>query len=165
MAAIDPREPARALLERVVGQGRPELADEYVAHDVALLRPGFKSTAQALTPGGSTMAPAKGAAIDGIRRGATAMRVPFPDYSQTVTRQLVDGDTVVNFVEISGTHDGTFFGIPATGGRLRMEALIVTRVVDGKVVEVYALGDELGALLNLGFTLNPPQPPPAVSEE
>jgi predicted ester cyclase len=93
------------------------------------------------------------------------MRIPFPDYSQTVTRQLVDGDTVVNFVEIAGTHRGTFFGVPATGRNLQMQALIVTRVEGGKVVEVYALGDELGALLDLGFTLTPPESKPGDSDE
>jgi len=162
---IDPRIAARTLLERVVGQGHPELAGEVVAEEVALLRPGFRSTARALTPDGSAMAPTKGAAIEGIRKGATAMRVPFPDYSQTVTRQLVDGDTVVNFVEIAGTQRGVFFGVPPTERPFRMEALIVTRVVDGKVVEVYALGDELGALLDLGFTLAPPKPKPAGSDD
>lgn len=156
MPAIDPRIPARVLLEEVVGGGHPELAEEVVAENVALLRPGFKSIARALTPAGSAMAPERGAAIDGIRRGALAMRVPFPDYSQTVTRQLVDGPTVVNFVAIAGTHRGEFFGLPATERPLRMEALIVTRVTSGKVSAVYALGDELGALLDLGFTLNPP---------
>lgn len=156
MDNADPREPARILIERVVGAGQPELADQVVAPDVQLMRPGFKSTARALASGQHGMAPAPTAAIEGIRRGATAMREPFPDYYQRVKRQLVEGDTVVNFVEVGGTHKGLFFGVPPTGKAARMDALIVTRIKDGKVAEIFALGDELGLLLDLGFSLKPP---------
>jgi predicted ester cyclase len=85
-----------------------------------------------------------------------ALHEPFPDYYQRVLRQVREGDTVVNQVEIGGTHLGTFFGIEATGKRVSMEAVIVTRVENRKVTEVYALGDELGLLLGLGASVQPP---------
>jgi predicted ester cyclase len=158
MADTDPREVARLLIEIVVGQGRSDLADAVVSTDIRLLRPGFRSTAAALSQRGHGMAPAPTDAIEGLRRGAAALHEPFPDYYQRVLQQVCEGDSVVNVVEIGGTHLGTFFGIEATGKRVSMEAVIVTRVEDGKVTEVYALGDELGLLLELGATLQPPAP-------
>jgi predicted ester cyclase len=156
MSAPDPREPARTLLEKVVGGGQPDLADLVVARDVRLLRPGFKSTARALVGAQHRMAPTPQEAIEGIKRGAIAMREPFPDYSQKVRRQIVEGDTVVNLVSVGGTHEGEFFGVPATGKTVQMDAIIITRVADGRVTEVFALGDELGLLLDLGFSLHAP---------
>jgi predicted ester cyclase len=156
MVDADRREVARLLIESVVGQGRSELAEAVVSTDIRLLRPGFRSTAAALGDRGHGMTPAPTAAIEGLKRGAAALHEPFPDFYQRVLRQVCEGDTVVNVVEIGGTHLGTFFGIEATGKRVSMEAVIVTRVEDGKVTEVYALGDELGLLLELGATVQPP---------
>jgi predicted ester cyclase len=156
MAEADPKEVARLLIEGVVGQGRSELAETVVSTDIRLLRPGFRSTAAALGQRGHGMAPASSDANEGLKRGAAALHEPFPDYYQRVLRQVREGDTIVNLVEIGGTHLGRFFGIEATGKRVSMEAVIVTYVENGKVTEVYALGDELGLLLELGATLQPP---------
>ena len=47
----------------------------------------------------------------------TMMRGAFPDFRAVVEELLQDGDKVVARVRFSGTHQGEFMGIPATGKR------------------------------------------------
>ena len=42
---------------------------------------------------------------------------------------------------VEGTHRGTLWGIPATGCRVRWDALMIYRFEDRKVVEQWAVED------------------------
>jgi predicted ester cyclase len=53
------------------------------------------------------------------------------------------------FVE-RGTHRGTFFGIPATGTRVRFTEMGILRIADGKIVETWFDLDMLGLMGQLG---------------
>ena len=48
---------------------------------------------------------------------------------------FADGDMVATRVRYDGVHSGECMGIPATGRRIRFEALENFRVADGKIVE------------------------------
>ena len=49
-----------------------------------------------------------------------------------------------------GTHDGTFFGVPATGKKIEVRAMNFYRLADGKFVEEYGQPDLLGLLQQIG---------------
>jgi steroid delta-isomerase-like uncharacterized protein len=72
-----------------------------------------------------------------------------PDLHFTIEDQVAEGDKVVTRYTAQGTHLGTFMGIPPTGKYITVTGISIIRVVNGKVVEEWANGDELGLLHQL----------------
>ena len=60
------------------------------------------------------------------------------------------GDRVVVRWTGSGTHTGELNGIPATGKSVRVDAISIHRVADGKIAETWEVWDTLGFLQQLG---------------
>jgi steroid delta-isomerase-like uncharacterized protein len=69
----------------------------------------------------------------------------IPDLKMTVLEQAAEGNTVFTRWIYEGTHTGAaFMGMPATGNAIRLEAVTIDVVRDGKVVEHNAIGDMTG---------------------
>ena len=60
------------------------------------------------------------------------------------------GDRVVVRWTGSGTHVGEVNGIPPTGKKIRVDAISVHRMEDGKIAETWEVWDTLGFLQQLG---------------
>ncbi len=83
------------------------------------------------------------------------LRKAFPDISWRMESLVADGDTVVfRFVQ-TGTHQGVFQGIPATGIKVECSGILISRISDGKVVEQREEFDSLGMMMQLGMALTP----------
>ena len=78
--------------------------------------------------------------------GLEAVVRAFPDYTWQLHRLLVDPPWVSAHFFDSGTHRGTWQGIPATGRRVRTQEFALYRWADGRIVEVWVTADNLGAL-------------------
>ncbi|MGW1189217.1 ester cyclase [Streptomyces sp. NPDC002559] len=89
-----------------------------------------------------------GAAFDGFRQQLDAFGV-----LNTEVRQLVvEGDTVVARLLVSGTHTGHHPRMPEPTGRsFEVEQIWIFTVRDGRIVEIRAVGDRLGMFLQLGW--------------
>jgi steroid delta-isomerase-like uncharacterized protein len=74
----------------------------------------------------------------------------FPDFRLVVEDLVAEGDRVAARWSFQGTHQGMFLGIPPTGKPVRMAAIEVNRVADGKVAEHWVALDQLGLLQQLG---------------
>ena len=92
--------------------------------------------------------PAKG--YDDYRRMAKAFFEGIPDLHFTVEEAVEAGGLVALRIRITGTHAGDWRGVPATGRRVDVQGRPWFRVRDGRVVEVWSLFDELGAMQQLG---------------
>ena len=55
-------------------------------------------------------------------------------------------------LRVQGTHRGELMGIPATGKRIDIAVLDLFQIRDGKLIEHWALLDNLGMLRQLGVT-------------
>lgn len=75
---------------------------------------------------------------------ATAMFKAFPDVKATYTPMVAQGDRITFTGTVSGTHKGSFFGMPATGKRIRWTEMHIFRVRAGKVVEHWVQADMFG---------------------
>lgn len=73
----------------------------------------------------------------------------FSDFSLTILDQLAEGAKVATRYAITGTHDGEFLGIPATGRTVTMTCTAVDRVHDGKITEHWIDLDFAGFMQNL----------------
>jgi steroid delta-isomerase-like uncharacterized protein len=79
-----------------------------------------------------------------------ALLAAFPDFQSTVEDQIAEGDKVVNRFTASGTQQGEFFGIPATGRHVTYSGIEILRFAGGKIAENHTSYDQLGMLRQLG---------------
>jgi len=78
------------------------------------------------------------------------MRSGFSDVQWSLEETIAEGDKIAARFTMRGTHDGTFFGVPATGRRIEVRAMNFYRFAEGKVVEEYGQPDLLGLLQQIG---------------
>ena len=86
-------------------------------------------------------------------------RAAFPDLRMEAEDVLVDGDKVVARVRATGTHQGAFMGMPATGKRVEVQLIDIIRFGDdGLAHEHWGVFDALSMMQQLGAI---PAPTPA----
>jgi steroid delta-isomerase-like uncharacterized protein len=78
------------------------------------------------------------------------IQVAIPDRHDEIVELLGEGDTVVVQYQIQGTHQGNFYGIPATGKSLDVEAVAIFTLADGKIKDGWFMSDEVRLLNQLG---------------
>lgn len=123
---------ARRLLEEVVNSGDVERLPEFLAPDF--------------------VAPAFGmAGIEGFREHLLMFHRCYPDLVATVEGQVAEGDTVVTWWTMRGTHLGEFGGVPPTGKPITLRGVNVQKIRDGRIVEHSGGSNSLEALLELGI--------------
>ncbi len=136
------KENARLVWEEVFTNGKLELTDQIytptaIHHDP--YAPG------GLFPQGS-----------GVNQAVVVpYRLAFPDLNIKVTKQYVDGDTVVTQWAATGTHKGPLMGIPASGKSIKSEGIQIDRCQGGKIVESWANWDFYGLLVQIGVIPTP----------
>jgi steroid delta-isomerase-like uncharacterized protein len=102
--------------------------------------------------------PGQGPGRAGLRDVLAGMFAAFPDLRWTPQDMIAEGDRVMTYSTWSGTHEGEFQGIPATGRPVTVEAWTIDRFHDGQMVDSRILMDVVGLLGQLGVI-----PPPAGS--
>ena len=83
-------------------------------------------------------------------------RAAFPDLVFEPVALVEEGDEVWVMVTISGTHQGEFLGVPATGNKVETTAVDRIRVRDGKVVEHWGVTDVLTMMQQMGVIPDAP---------
>jgi len=78
------------------------------------------------------------------------MRSGFPDIQWTLEEMIAEDDKVAVRYTMKGTHQGEFFGFPATGKPIAVQAINFYRLVDDQIVEEYGQPDMLGLLRQIG---------------
>lgn len=86
-----------------------------------------------------------------IKQSIEATRLSFPDLHVSVDDQIVEGDKVVTRWTAHGTHQGSHYGVPATGKNMKNTGIGIDRIVNGKIVESWGNSDELGMFRQLGL--------------
>jgi predicted ester cyclase len=79
-----------------------------------------------------------------------AWRTGFPDGYMTIDDLLVDGELGVVRNTWHGTHEGDFYGVPASGARVAVTCIGIDRVVNGQVSEGWGELDMVGMMQTLG---------------
>jgi steroid delta-isomerase-like uncharacterized protein len=114
------------------------VADEFIEHEET---PGFE--------------PSK----EGVKQMFHMYRAAFPDLRMEAEDVLVDGDKVVVRARATGTHQGEFMGMPATGKSVDIQLIDIIRFGDdGLAHEHWGILDALGMMQQLGAI---PAPAPA----
>lgn len=97
-----------------------------------------------------TMPPEMPAGREGVKATLAMYRTAFPDMHFALEDIIVEGDRVATRYIMTGTHQGEFMGIPATGRRISVGGIDIMRFRDRKVAERWAQDDSLSMLQQLG---------------
>ncbi|KAJ6104295.1 hypothetical protein N7523_010615 [Penicillium sp. IBT 18751x] len=97
--------------------------------------------------------PLKG--LSGYMQILGMMRSAYPDIQWTLDDTVIEDDRVVAQFTLRGTHEGEFFGVPASGKKIQARAMNIYRFRDGMIVEETGLPDLFGIMLQIG-AINPP---------
>ena len=87
---------------------------------------------------------------EGIKAAVTMFKKAFPDAQLKIAFQLAEGDKVVTRYTWSGTHQGDYYGIPATGKQVNWTSTATFRIAGGKIRETWLNYDRLGMMQQLG---------------
>ena len=87
--------------------------------------------------------------VEGVRRGCFSYLQAFPDLHVSVDDLISEGDRVFCRSTMTGTHDGEYKGIPATGRHIAAESAEVFRIADGKFVGYWCLANVAGLMRQL----------------
>lgn len=74
----------------------------------------------------------------------------FPDLTCTVYDRIAEGDRVVDFFTLEGTHQGEFLGIPATGRRVKYNGMHIFSFANGQITGHWNVLDLLTLMMQLG---------------
>lgn len=124
----------RRFAEEVITQGDIESAAQFVWEDVVEQVP----------------FPGQGPGLEGLKDILRAMRDAFPDLIFSVQEQVAEGDKVASRFEWTGTHQGTFLGVPATGRSVRVWGMVIDRLEKGRIKETRILMDIFALMIQLG---------------
>jgi steroid delta-isomerase-like uncharacterized protein len=126
---------ARRWSEDLWSKGELAVADEIVAPTYVRHDPGDPFIAEG---------PA------GVKRLVMGLRAQMPDLHITIEDVIAEGNKVVTRYTGTGTVTGEFMGRAFTGKQIRVSAIQIFRMVDGKIVESWANRDDLGLMQQLG---------------
>lgn len=112
----------RRVVEEVFNSGNMEAADQLLASDYS----------------------------EGIKQTATMLRAAFPDLHFTIEDIVAAEDKVAIRATVHCTHLGSFMGMPPTGKQAIWTGIDISRIVGGKIVELWAQYDYLGLMQQLG---------------
>jgi len=79
----------------------------------------------------------------------------FPDLKYNIEFMTAAEDLVIARLVCTGTHQGNFMEIPATGNEIEISSTIIYRLADGKIIEEREDADWLGLMQQLGMELKP----------
>ena len=94
---------------------------------------------------------------EGVKQYAGMYRSAFPDIQATVEDQTAEGDTVATRWRARGTHQGELMGSAPTGNTVEITGMSFSRISEGKIVEAWYNGDDLGMMQQIGAVPEPGQ--------
>jgi steroid delta-isomerase-like uncharacterized protein len=128
-------------IEEVLNQGKIDTAEKFFWEDMVEQVP----------------LPGQGPGLDGLKEVLRGLRAAFPDMHWIIQEQISEGDRVLSRFEWTGTHRGTFLGVPATGRAATVWGMVIDRLEGGKIKDTRIIMDMFGLMIQLGVV----QPPKA----
>ena len=92
---------------------------------------------------------------EGVKQGFQVFHAAFPDLHVDIQDVLADGDKVIARMHWTGTHQGEFMGMPATGKQVAFNVIDIFRFDEGRMVEHWGVSDSLAMMTQLGAIPEP----------
>lgn len=130
----------RRFYEELWNERKVEIAEEIIAADCLThqLRAGVDDAGTPRTP-------------ELIKEHVAVWLAGFPDLHFTVEQLIAEGDRVVSYSRMRGTHTGVWHGLAPTGREVSLPMVVIQRIAGGKIAEDWVLVESLGFYQQLGF--------------
>ena len=92
---------------------------------------------------------------EGVKQTFAMFYAAFPDIHFRVDDIVAEGDVVAARVTVTGTHEGEFLGIPATGRAVEVTAMDFVSFQNGEATAHWGVSDMVSLLQQLGAMLQP----------
>lgn len=86
----------------------------------------------------------------GLKQILEELTIAFPDLRITIQEVLQDGDKVIVRSEIEGTHERALMGFEPKKRKMRIQAVDIHQIQDGKILRTWHTEDWLTGLHQLG---------------
>jgi steroid delta-isomerase-like uncharacterized protein len=129
----------RRFAEEVITQGDMDIAAEFVWEDVVEQVP----------------FPGQGPGLEGLKDVLRGMRSAFRDLDFSVKEQIAEDNRVASRFEWTGTHQGEFLGVPATGKQVCVWGIVIDRLEEGRIKDTRIIMDIFGLMMQLGMLPSP----------
>jgi steroid delta-isomerase-like uncharacterized protein len=126
----------RMWFEEVWNQGRTDTIDRLMAPS---------ATVHGVAPDGALVR-----GPEGFKPFHLQFRQAFPDLRVVVEQTVTEGDRVVAYCRVTGTHTGPLLGMPPTGRAVDFCGFTLARVSEGQLVEGWNCFDFLAMQQQLG---------------
>lgn len=140
MSTAENKEISRRLFEQVWNEGKVEMLESFHTPDWVIKDP-------------YNTVPASG--LEGAKQYVMSYRKAFPDLNFRIDEQVAEGETVVNFLTATGTHEGVLLGLPPSHKKASVSAVVKLRFRNGKIAESTSLWDALTFMRIAGGTEMP----------
>ena len=124
----------RDFVERCINSQDLDAAGDYVADDVVEQVP----------------FPGQGPGLAGLKDVLRGLFAAFPDMHWTIDEQIAETGTVLTRVTWTGTHEGEFFGVPASGQPVSVGGMVIDRIEDDRISHTRILMDAFGLMRQIG---------------
>ncbi|MCB0076083.1 MAG: ester cyclase [Anaerolineales bacterium] len=121
-------------IDGVMNQQKLELIDRYVADDFVEHVP----------------FPGQGPGAQGLKETIAHLHAAFPDTHWSIDEQVAEGENVVTRFTWTGSHQGDFLGIPATGNAIHLWGVVIDVVRHEKFCESRLIMDMPTLMQQLG---------------
>jgi steroid delta-isomerase-like uncharacterized protein len=125
----------RRLYEEVWNKRNLEVVNELISPSHALQGPNFS---------GSSIGP------EAYKRQVLRFLEGYPDLRWTIEDIIAEKDKVVACWTMSGTHNGNYMGVSATGKKVSVDGMTIHHIVGGKIMDSHSIWDSLGMMQQLG---------------
>jgi steroid delta-isomerase-like uncharacterized protein len=88
---------------------------------------------------------------EGVKQTVKTWWEAFPDLRLFIQDVIAEQAMVALHLTLTGTHQGNFMGLPATGRSVEMEGCMILRFGDGQIVQRWVEPDLFGLLGQLGM--------------
>lgn len=106
-----------------------------------------------------TPMPIEATGPEGVKHVLATLHQAFPDLHISIEDLIAEGDKVVTRERITGTHRGSYMGLPATGKQVAYNEIMIARFADGRIVEYWGVVDVLSLMTQLGAIPAGPEQP------
>ena len=87
--------------------------------------------------------------LDGLKAAFTSLFAAFPDLKVEVLKTVAEGDTVVAHITLSGTQQGEYMGMPASGKAFNIGGMDMVTIKDGKATDRWGYVDAMSMMAQL----------------
>jgi steroid delta-isomerase-like uncharacterized protein len=87
------------------------------------------------------------------RRQLERFLIGLPDLKLKIDDTVSEGEKLVVFWTMTGTHRGEFLGVPPTNKRVAFSGITINLIAEGKILESTVIWDGLGLMKQFGIDL------------